>query len=134
MCTSSACGIKLIRTRAPVALLLVDLDHFKSFNDHAGHQAGDHCLARVAGAIALSARRPLDVAARYGGEEFVVLLFDVKRDRVEELCRELHANVAALQIRSPGVVRRHVCDGQHRRRLRRAAVGSSSRWLDPARR
>lgn len=90
-----------IRTRAPVALLLVDLDHFKSFNDHAGHQAGDHCLARVAGAIALSARRPLDVAARYGGEEFVVLLFDVKRDRVEELCRELHANVAALQIPHP---------------------------------
>lgn len=90
-----------IRTRAPVALLLIDLDHFKSFNDHAGHQAGDHCLARVAGAIAQSARRPLDVAARYGGEEFVVLLFDVKRDRVEELCRELHANLAALKIPHP---------------------------------
>jgi diguanylate cyclase (GGDEF)-like protein len=90
-----------IRTRAPVALLLVDLDHFKSFNDHAGHQAGDHCLARVAGAIEQSARRPLDVAARYGGEEFVVLLFDVQRDRVEELCREMHANLAALQIPHP---------------------------------
>jgi GGDEF domain-containing protein len=72
-----------IRTNVPVALLLVDLDHFKSFNDHAGHQAGDACLARVAAAIAQSARRPLDVAARYGGEEFVVLLFDVNRDRVE---------------------------------------------------
>ncbi|MDY6945283.1 MAG: diguanylate cyclase [Pseudomonadota bacterium] len=91
-----------VRTRAPVALLLVDLDHFKSFNDHAGHQAGDHCLARVAGAIAQSARRPLDVAARYGGEEFVVLLFDVQRDRVEELCRELHMNLAALRIPHPG--------------------------------
>lgn len=90
-----------IRTRVPVALLLVDLDHFKSFNDHAGHQAGDACLARVAGAIAMSARRPLDLAARYGGEEFVVLLFDVRRDRVEELCRELHANVAALQLPHP---------------------------------
>jgi diguanylate cyclase (GGDEF)-like protein len=90
-----------IRTRAPVALLLVDLDHFKAFNDHAGHQAGDHCLARVAGAIAQSARRPLDVAARYGGEEFVVLLFDVKRDRVEELCRELHSNLSALEIPHP---------------------------------
>lgn len=89
------------RTRVPVALLLVDLDHFKSFNDQAGHQAGDHCLARVAGVIAQSARRPLDVAARYGGEEFVVLLFDVKRDRVEELCRELHANLAALKIPHP---------------------------------
>ncbi|WP_203165952.1 diguanylate cyclase [Steroidobacter gossypii] len=89
------------RTRVPVALLLVDLDHFKAFNDHAGHQAGDHCLARVANVIAQSARRPLDVAARYGGEEFVVLLFDVKRDRVEELCRELHANLAALKIPHP---------------------------------
>lgn len=89
------------RTRVPVALLLVDLDHFKAFNDHAGHQAGDHCLSRVANVIAQSARRPLDVAARYGGEEFVVLLFDVKRDRVEELCRELHANLAALKIPHP---------------------------------
>jgi diguanylate cyclase (GGDEF)-like protein len=84
-----------------VALLLIDLDRFKSFNDHAGHQAGDACLARVAAAIAQTARRPLDIAARYGGEEFVVLLFDVKRDRVEELCREMHANVAALQIPHP---------------------------------
>jgi diguanylate cyclase (GGDEF)-like protein len=92
-----------LRTRVPIALLLVDLDHFKSFNDHAGHQAGDTCLARVAGAIAMSARRPLDVAARYGGEEFAVLLFDVQRDRVEELCRELHANVAALQIPHPAL-------------------------------
>lgn len=98
-----------IRTRVPVALLLVDLDHFKAFNDHAGHQAGDACLARVAGAIAMSARRPLDLAARYGGEEFVVLLFDVRRDRVEELCRELHANIAALRLHHPASsVARHV--------------------------
>lgn len=90
-----------IRTRVPVALMLVDLDQFKSFNDHAGHQAGDHCLARVASVIAQSARRPLDIAARYGGEEFAVLLFDVTRDRVEDLCRELHANLAALQIPHP---------------------------------
>jgi diguanylate cyclase (GGDEF)-like protein len=90
-----------MRTRVPVGLLLVDLDHFKSFNDHSGHQAGDACLARVAAAIAQTARRPLDVAARYGGEEFVVLLFDVQRERVEELCREMHANVAALQIPHP---------------------------------
>jgi diguanylate cyclase (GGDEF)-like protein len=90
-----------IRTRASIALLLVDLDQFKSFNDHAGHQAGDHCLARVASVIEKAARRPLDVAARYGGEEFAVLLFDVKRERVEELCQELHANLAALQLPHP---------------------------------
>jgi diguanylate cyclase (GGDEF)-like protein len=98
-----------VRAQAPVALLLVDLDHFKAFNDHAGHQAGDACLARVAAAIARSARRPLDLAARYGGEEFVVLLFDVRRERVEELCLELHENIAALAISHPAAAaHRHV--------------------------
>jgi diguanylate cyclase (GGDEF)-like protein len=90
-----------IRTQTSIALLLIDLDEFKSFNDHAGHQAGDHCLARVASVIAQAARRPLDVAARYGGEEFVVVLYDVKRDRVEEVCRELHANLETLRIPHP---------------------------------
>jgi diguanylate cyclase (GGDEF)-like protein len=98
-----------VRMNAPMALLLIDLDQFKAFNDHAGHQAGDVCLARVATAIARAARRPLDVAARYGGEEFVVLLYDVRRERVEELCRELHADVTALNIAHPAsIVAPHV--------------------------
>jgi diguanylate cyclase (GGDEF)-like protein len=91
-----------VRMHVPVALLLVDLDQFKAFNDHHGHQAGDACLARVANAIARAARRPLDLAARYGGEEFVVLLYDIRRERVEELCREVHANIAALEILHAG--------------------------------
>ena len=91
-----------IRTRAPLSLVIIDLDQFKAYNDRYGHQAGDHCLTRVARVIAQAARRPLDLAARYGGEEFVVLLYDVQRDRVEELCRELHENLAALAIPHAG--------------------------------
>jgi diguanylate cyclase (GGDEF)-like protein len=89
------------RERAPLALLLIDLDHFKAFNDRMGHQAGDVCLARVASLLPAAARRPLDLAARYGGEEFAVLLYDVRRDKVEEICRQLHASLAKTALRHP---------------------------------
>lgn len=62
------------RDGLPLSLLMVDVDHFKKFNDHYGHQAGDVCLKTVAKAIAAEARRPADLAARYGGEEFALLL------------------------------------------------------------
>jgi diguanylate cyclase (GGDEF)-like protein len=89
------------RTGAPVALLMIDIDHFKAFNDYGGHQAGDACLVKVASVLNRAARRPLDLTARYGGEEFAVLLYDTRRDSVEELCRELHAGLAALAIQHP---------------------------------
>jgi diguanylate cyclase (GGDEF)-like protein len=90
-----------VREQVPLALLLVDLDHFKAFNDHSGHQAGDVCLTKVASLLPTAARRPLDLAARYGGEEFAILLYDMRRDRVEELCRQLHASLARAAIRHP---------------------------------
>jgi diguanylate cyclase (GGDEF)-like protein len=62
------------REKAPVSLILSDVDHFKAFNDCYGHQAGDDCLRRVATALSLSGRRPADLAARYGGEEFAMVL------------------------------------------------------------
>ena len=62
------------RDGGAVALLMLDVDRFKAFNDLYGHPAGDECLRRVAEAIAASVRRPGDVAARYGGEEFAVVL------------------------------------------------------------
>ena len=64
------------RTGNPVALLMVDIDHFKSVNDTYGHRAGDQCLQAVAEILRRSARRPSDLAARYGGEEFAILLPD----------------------------------------------------------
>ncbi len=62
------------REKHPVALLLIDVDHFKSVNDGHGHVVGDACLRRVARLIQLSVHRPGDLVARYGGEEFAVLL------------------------------------------------------------
>lgn len=62
------------RTGLPTSLLLLDVDHFKAFNDRYGHQVGDDCLRAVAAAVRDSVRRPRDFAARYGGEEIAVIL------------------------------------------------------------
>jgi diguanylate cyclase (GGDEF)-like protein len=62
------------RNLMPLSLLMVDIDHFKNFNDHYGHLAGDECLRRVANALDACVRRAGEMAVRYGGEEFVLLL------------------------------------------------------------
>jgi len=90
-----------VRAAAPLALLMIDIDHFKSFNDRGGHQAGDACLIKVASVLSQAARRPLDLTSRYGGEEFAILLYDTRRERVEDLCRQLHASLASMRIPHP---------------------------------
>ena len=65
---------RALRSKEPMSLLLIDVDHFKLYNDHYGHPAGDSCLQRVAAVLRTCASRPSDLAARYGGEEFVMLL------------------------------------------------------------
>ena len=62
------------RDGTEISLILIDVDHFKKFNDSYGHPAGDTCLKSLAGIFQLHAKRPLDLAARYGGEEFAILL------------------------------------------------------------
>ncbi len=62
------------RMRLPLALALIDVDHFKAYNDHYGHQAGDVCLRQVAAILAAEVRRSGELVARYGGEEFVLVL------------------------------------------------------------
>ena len=63
-----------LRQRSALTLILMDVDYFKAYNDHYGHQAGDDCLVRVAQALETTHRRYLDLVARYGGEEFICIL------------------------------------------------------------
>ncbi len=87
-----------MRDRRSVALLLLDVDHFKAYNDRYGHQAGDAALQRVAQVVQRFARRPLDIAARYGGEEFLVALYDLGAEHVREIAEQLRESVQALAI------------------------------------
>jgi diguanylate cyclase (GGDEF)-like protein len=87
-----------LRDRRSMALLLIDVDHFKPYNDRYGHQAGDQALRRVAQVVQAFARRPLDIAARYGGEEFVLGLFDLSSDNVRELADQLRKAIHDLNI------------------------------------
>jgi diguanylate cyclase (GGDEF)-like protein len=85
-----------LRDKRQVALLLIDIDHFKAFNDRYGHQAGDSALRAVAHVIDSFARRPFDLAARYGGEEFAVVLYDVSATWVPTVCEQMRANIQKL--------------------------------------
>jgi len=87
-----------LRDRRALALLLIDVDHFKAYNDRYGHQAGDQALRRVAQVVQGFARRPLDIAARYGGEEFVLGLFDLSSDNVREIADQLRKSIHALSL------------------------------------
>lgn len=86
-----------------VAVLGVDIDYFKRFNDVYGHLAGDECLRQVARIVAEHGRRPLDLAARLGGEEFAVFLYDTNRVNALSRAEDLREAVKALQI--PGRAR-----------------------------
>jgi len=82
----------------PLALLLIDIDHFKQLNDHFGHQSGDRCLQAVAGAMSASLRRPADIAARYGGDEFAVILPETDSAGALEEAERISAAVGELAI------------------------------------
>lgn len=87
-----------LRDKRHIGLIMIDIDHFKAYNDFHGHQAGDAALRQVARVIMGFARRPLDMAARYGGEEFVMALYDLTEDQIGKIAEQLRSAVAALQI------------------------------------
>ncbi|MGF6724889.1 diguanylate cyclase (GGDEF)-like protein [Paraburkholderia sp. GAS41] len=84
-----------------LSILMVDIDHFKRFNDTRGHLRGDECLGAVAGALQASLRRSADFVARFGGEEFVVVLPDCGHEMATRLAEILHAAVARLAVAAP---------------------------------
>ena len=86
------------RTGIPLSLLMMDIDHFKMFNDSYGHQHGDECLKRVAEAIGDVARRSGDVVARYGGEEFAVILPNTALAAAEVIADRIRRAVESLRI------------------------------------
>ncbi len=87
-----------VRDEERVAVLLVDIDCFKDYNDRYGHQAGDECLRAVAVSLSQCARRPLDFVARYGGEEFAVVLYEASREYVAEVLTRIQRSIAELNI------------------------------------
>jgi diguanylate cyclase (GGDEF)-like protein len=89
---------RAIRSRMPLALLLIDVDRFKSFNDVYGHVVGDRCLQMIAGALAGGVRRAGEIVARYGGEEFAILLPGTDLAKASALGRRLLQAVRELDI------------------------------------
>jgi len=92
---------RLTRHKGRLGLLMIDVDHFKPFNDTLGHQAGDDALKRLAEALSGSLLREGDAVCRYGGEEFVVILPGADREQCGKVAEHLHQAVADLHIDHP---------------------------------
>lgn len=90
---------RAVRSQTDLALVMMDIDHFKLYNDHYGHQAGDECLKKVARALQTCLRRPADLLARYGGEEFVALLPETDQAGAGLLAE--HARLAVQNLAIP---------------------------------
>ena len=114
---------RAIRSKAPLSLLMIDIDHFKRYNDRNGHQAGDRCLARVAQAIHATLHRQADLVARYGGEEFAVLLPDTDGAGATELAEETRRAVEALALAHSSQGREWRRHREHRRGHRQTGCG-----------
>jgi len=89
------------RRQQPLGLLMIDVDCFKAYNDHFGHQAGDACLQAIARAVQQTMQRSTDLVARYGGEELAVILPEVDAAGAGAVAARVVAAVAALQLPHP---------------------------------
>ncbi|MCG8637810.1 MAG: diguanylate cyclase [Desulfobacterales bacterium] len=89
---------RMRREKAPISLILCDIDYFKNYNDTYGHQEGDDCLKLVARTMADAVKRPADLVARYGGEEFVLVLPRSDRDGAMHIAGIIRDSIRALAI------------------------------------
>jgi two-component system, chemotaxis family, response regulator WspR len=89
---------RALRKQEQMTIIMIDVDHFKRFNDTYGHLTGDDVLVRVAGAIKRCCSRPTDFSARFGGEEFVVIISGLSAAEAADVARRLRAEVAAMAI------------------------------------
>ncbi|MCK7574987.1 MAG: diguanylate cyclase [Chromatiales bacterium] len=87
--------------RRPIAMLMIDVDNFKAYNDHFGHQGGDACLIQVARTLRDGLRRDGDRISRYGGEEFALLMADTDREAACMVAERLRLAVAELDLPHP---------------------------------
>lgn len=86
------------RSKSSLAVLMIDLDHFKKINDTFGHDAGDAALKEV-GVLLQEDTRPGDTAARYGGEEFIILLYGIDTESAKNRAETLRNTISKLQIK-----------------------------------
>lgn len=91
-------GSRALRESLPFSVIMMDIDHFKGYNDNYGHGAGDDCLQKVARALASALSRPADMVARYGGEEFVALLPNTNLEGASKVAEDLRSAVESLAI------------------------------------
>lgn len=89
---------EILRDKKSLALIMIDVDFFKLYNDNYGHWQGDECLRKVAQTLRKNLKRPTDTVSRYGGEEFVVLLKDIDSDGAKKVVQSLIDAVANLKI------------------------------------
>lgn len=89
---------RAIRFKTEISLVMIDIDHFKLYNDTYGHQAGDDCLQRVAEAFARAIKRPTDLVARFGGEEFAIVLGGTDAAGAIQIAEEAMMNIRELCI------------------------------------
>ena len=89
---------RAIREKADISILMIDVDHFKKFNDTYGHQQGDVVLKEVASTVKSTLKRPTDIVARWGGEEFVVLLINTEISGAVTVAEQIRENIQNLQV------------------------------------
>lgn len=93
---------RAVRAKSSITLMMIDVDHFKKYNDLYGHQAGDACLQRIASEMKLVLNRPSDLLARYGGEEFIAILPETNKQGAAQVAEKIRQAIVDIEIPHEG--------------------------------